>query len=97
MRAVLAMDGVDFKKHSAVIAWFTQDYLKTRRLPHDYGRLITNASLIRNRSDYEDFYICSVEDTVMLMDGAEQFLDTVKTYLFDLWKKISDTISNNQR
>ena len=73
MRAVLAMDGVDFKKHSAVIARFTQDYLKTQRLPRDYGRLITNASLIRNRSDYEDFCICSVEDTVMLMDGAEHF------------------------
>ena len=56
-----------------------------------------HASLIRNRSDYEDFYICSVEDTVMLMDGAEQFLEVVKTYLFDLWKKTSDTISNNQR
>ncbi len=25
------------------------------------------ASLIRNRSDYEDFYICSVEDTKRLI------------------------------
>lgn len=86
MRAVLAMDGEDYKKHSAVISRFTQGYLKTERLSRDYGKLITNASLIRNRSDYEDFYICSVEDTLLLVDGAEKFLDTVKAYLLGLWE-----------
>jgi len=29
MRAVLALEQKDFKKHSAVIAQFTQSYLKT--------------------------------------------------------------------
>ena len=56
MRAVLALDQKDFKKHSAVIAQFMQSYLKTDILPREHGALITNASLIRNRSDYEDFY-----------------------------------------
>ena len=63
MRAVLALDGEDYKKHSAVIARFTLNYLKPEILPREYGKLISNASLIRNRSDYEDFYICSVADT----------------------------------
>lgn len=52
MRAVLALDGEDFKKHSAVIARFTLNYLKPEVLPKEYGKLISNASLIRNRSDY---------------------------------------------
>ena len=51
MRAVLALDGEDYKKHSAVIARFALNYLKTDILPRDYGKLISNASLIRNRSD----------------------------------------------
>ena len=51
MRAVLALDGEDYKKHSAVIAHFTQNYLKTEIIPRDYSKLIFNASLIRNRSD----------------------------------------------
>lgn len=63
MRAVLPLDGEDFKKHSAVIARFTLNYLKPEVLPREYSKLISNASLIRNRSDYEDFYICSVADT----------------------------------
>lgn len=81
MRAVLALDGEDYKKHSAVIARFTLNYLKTEILPREYGKLISNASLIRNRSDYEDFYICSIEDTERLLVGAEDFLNCVSQYL----------------
>jgi len=81
MRAVIALDGEDYKKHSAVIARFTMNYLKPGILPRDFGKLITNASLIRNRSDYEDFYICSIEDTMRLVSGAEEFLNAVTNYL----------------
>ena len=81
MRAVLALDGEDYQKHSAVIARFSLNYLKTDILPREYGKLISNASLIRNRSDYEDFYICSVEDTQKLVAGAEEFFKCVTGYL----------------
>ena len=81
MRAVLALDGEDFKKHSAVIARFTLNYLKPNTLPREYSRLISNASLIRNRSDYEDFYICSVADTNALYSGAVTFCADIGEYL----------------
>ena len=81
MRAVLALDGKDFSKHSGVIAQFMQSYLKTEILPKKYGSLITNASLIRNRSDYEDFYICSVDDTKQLVQAAEEFYYVIERYL----------------
>lgn len=81
MRAVLALDGEDYKKHSAVIARFTLNYLKPEILPREYSKLISNASLIRNRSDYEDFYICSVADTNALFSGAGAFCAEVGKYL----------------
>lgn len=81
IRSVLALDGEDFKKHSAVISRFSVNYLKTDILPRDFGKLISNASLIRNRSDYEDFYVCSVEDTTRQIGGAEEFLACVRKYL----------------
>lgn len=84
MRAVLALDGEDFKKHSAVIARFTMNYLKTEKLPSDYSKLISNASLIRNRSDYEDFYFCSANETRRLIDGARDFHNAVRDYLDSL-------------
>ena len=76
-----AMDGEDYKKHSAVIARFTLNYLKPEILPREYSKLISNASLIRNRSDYEDFYICSVADTNALFTGADSFCSEVEKYL----------------
>lgn len=81
MRAVLALNGQDYKKHSAVISQFMLLYLKPELLPRKFSNLITNASLIRNRSDYEDFYICSVSDTEALVAGAEEFLAEVRAYL----------------
>ena len=81
MRAVLALDGEDYKKHSAVISRFTLNYLKTEVFDRKYGKLISNASLIRNRSDYEDFYICSIADTEALISGAASFYDDVCKYL----------------
>lgn len=81
MRAVLALDGEDYKKHSAVISRFTLNYLKPEVFSRDFGKLISNASLIRNRSDYEDFYICSVADTNALFSGAESFCAEAVKYL----------------
>ena len=81
MRAVLAMDGEDYKKHSAVISRFSLLYLKTEIFPRDFGRLIANASLIRNRSDYEDFFVCSIADTMALVSGANDFYKSTALYL----------------
>ena len=86
MRAVLALDGEDYKKHSAVIARFTMSYLKTEILPRDFSKLIANASLIRNRSDYEDFYECSIEDSARLLEGAKVFHDAIGDYLAARWQ-----------
>ena len=81
MRAVLALTGEDYKKHSGVISRFSELYLKTRLLPPELSRTITMGSIIRNRSDYEDFYICSVSDTEKLVADAEGFLQTVTEFL----------------
>ena len=55
--------------------------LKPEILPRKYSKLISNASLIRNRSDYEDFYICSVADTNALFSGAMTFCEKVGKHL----------------
>ena len=81
MRAVLALTGEDYKRHSGVIARFSEQYLKTKILPPELSKTISMAFIIRNRSDYEDFYVCSIEDTKKLASDAEVFLQTVSAYL----------------
>ena len=90
MRAVIALDGEDYKKHSAVIARFSEKYLKTDVLPREFGKLVSNASRIRNRSDYQDFYICSIDDTRALVTGAEKFLESVKNYLVPIFENADE-------
>jgi len=81
MRAVLALEGKDFKKHSGVISYFNQHYIKTKIFPLDLYNLISAASEIRNASDYDDFYIASVEETREQIESAKLIYDLVEKYI----------------
>ena len=80
MRAVLALEGVDFKKHSGVIAFFRQNYIKTGIFDIVYSEIIQKASFIRNESDYSDFYIASKEEAEEQSENAVKFYEEVVKY-----------------
>lgn len=81
MRAVLALEKTDFKKHTAVISAFHKDYIHTGYIDKRFSAIITNASMIRNHSDYDDFYICSKDETGDLIHDVQEFLNAVGEYL----------------
>lgn len=81
MRSVLALRQMDFKKHSAVIAAFHKDYIHAGFFDKKYAAVISNASIVRNHSDYDDFYIYSREETNDLIHDVEDFLGAVEVYL----------------
>ena len=87
MRAVLALDGEDYKRHSGVISRFNEKYVKTEIFSKDYGRIIAKSFVVRNSSDYEDFYICSIPETEKLVSVAEQFFKDVQDYLEDRYQQ----------
>lgn len=81
MRAILALEEVDFKKHSGVIQFFQREYIKTGIFDKSYSKIIVSASEIRNASDYDDFYLASKEETEEQIDGAEKFCRAVEEHL----------------
>ena len=81
MRAILALDNKDFKKHSAVISYFTQNYINTGAFNKDHSKIISKASRIRNASDYDDFYIANKAETKEQVESAKVFYDAVESYL----------------
>jgi len=85
IRAVLAMDSIDFKKHSAVIAHFRKEYIKTGLFDTSYSLILSELFEVRTDSDYDDFYILSKEDVIRQINNAEHF---VKTVIFFLSEKI---------
>lgn len=81
MRAVLALDGEDFKKHSGVISYFRENYIKTKIFNRECSDIVSSTSLIRNKSDYDDFYVASRQETKEQVENARVFFNNIKTYL----------------
>lgn len=81
MRAVLAFDGYDSKKHSGIIAVFRKDYIKTGIFDIGLSNIIGTASEIRNASDYEDMFIADKQDTLLQIQNAKIFLDEISCYV----------------
>lgn len=81
MRAVLALEGADYKKHSGVIAHFREKYVKPGVFPKELSSIIGQASLIRNQSDYEDFFLVSAEDAKRQLMDAAKFYEAVCAFL----------------
>lgn len=76
MRAVLALDNYDSKKHSGVIAEFRRKYIKTGILPCELSHIISRLFQIRTESDYNDFYLISKTETKEQLESAEKFVNT---------------------
>ena len=81
MRAVLAFDGYDSKKHSGIISEFRRTYIKSGAFSEDLSDIIGSASEIRNASDYDDMFIASKSETKVQIDNAEKFLLAVTEYV----------------
>jgi len=81
MRAVLALDGFDSKKHSGIIAEFRKKYLKTSLLPKELSPIIDGLVEARQGSDYDDFYIISKEEVEEQLENSILFIKVIEEFL----------------
>lgn len=81
IRAVLAIERIDFKRHKDVIAYFNQNYIKTEIFPKKMGRKIAQAKTIREDCDYDDEYKPSAEKTMQQIETAKELIILVEEYI----------------
>ena len=81
MRAVMALDGEDRKKHSGVVAYFQENYIKSGTFDKEFSYAIKNAFLVRQESDYEDFYVVSKSEAIEQLENAKQFVTAVDKHI----------------
>ena len=81
MRSVLALDGIDRKHHSAVIAEFRRLYIRTGLISKSQSETISKLSDLRSDSDYDDFFIVTEEEAIEALNKAEVFVSEIKNYL----------------
>ena len=81
IRAVLALEQKDFKRHKDVLAYFNQHYIKTEIFPKNISRKISQAKSIREDSDYDDEYKPNAEETQNQIETARELISLVEKYL----------------
>ena len=81
MRAVLAYDGYDSKKHSGIISEFRRLYIRTGTFESKMSDTIRELFDLRTDSDYDDFFIASKADVTAQVQNAGYFVGEVKNYL----------------
>lgn len=81
MRAVLAFDEIDMKRHSGIISSFQRLYIKTGIFPREISNMITTLFDVRSDSDYDDYYVVSKEKVTSQVENAEYFLGVIKSFI----------------
>lgn len=81
IKAVLALGTIDFKRHKDVVAYFNKEYVANELFSRDLGKRLGRIKQIREKSDYDDFYMASKEEAQEQLETAELVLRSIKEYL----------------
>lgn len=81
MKAVLAIEEKDFKRHKDVVAYFNKMYVVTGKFPKDLGRMIAKLQQLREKSDYDDFFVVSIAKAEQQIMTAEKVITEVDYFI----------------
>lgn len=81
INAVLALEGIGFKRHRHVLAHFNKNYIKNEIFPKELGRKISKTRRIREASDYHDFYVTSITEAEECIATASELIPLVEEYI----------------
>lgn len=81
IKAIYTIRGLDFKKHKTLLVNFNKEYVATEIFPREIGRKISTLALIREQSDYNDFYMASKQESQQQVEIAEELITLVREYL----------------
>lgn len=81
MRSILALEELNFNKHSGLLTYFRKEYIKTGKLDVALSDIITDVFQIRTESDYDDYYVISKSEVEEQIKNADYFMQQTKKYL----------------
>jgi uncharacterized protein (UPF0332 family) len=79
--AMLLSKDMRFSKHSAVVAFFGKEFVKSGLLPEDLYGYLLKGFRERQLSDYETMILPKREDAVSIAEKAGFFLEATRKYL----------------
>jgi uncharacterized protein (UPF0332 family) len=79
--ALLIFEPYSSSKHSGVLAYFNQHFIKTGLFSEDLGRAVNKAFDLRQRADYREHTVIAHDQVAPFLDEARRFLNAVKDHL----------------
>ena len=83
IKAVLALEEIDFKCHKDAVAYFNKTYVATEIFPREMGKKLGRLKQERESSDYDDFYVASLTDATDQYNSAKLIINEIEKYLAD--------------
>ena len=81
IKAVLALEEIDFKRHKDAVAYFNKTYVATEIFPREMGKKLGRLKQERESSDYDDFYVASLTDATDQYNSSKFIIDEIEKYL----------------
>ena len=79
--AILLTKGISVSKHSALIALFGREFIKTGEVPHKFFTHLRTAFNLRQTADYSFVVDITEEEARENIRRAEEFLEFTREYL----------------
>lgn len=80
-RALLAVEGLDSRKHSGVVSLFNRHFVKSGKVEKRLGAILKDARRQRELADYSDVADFSREEAEGLLKDAETFVAAIRQLL----------------
>ena len=72
---------VSNKHYKDVVSYFNKNYIATDKFSREVGKKLANLQRKRENSDYDDFYIASLEETEKQIEAADYIIGEIQKYL----------------
>jgi uncharacterized protein (UPF0332 family) len=79
--ALLIFEPYSSSKHSGVLSYFNQHFIKAGLLSEDLGRAVNKAFELRQRADYREQIVIAPDQVAPFLDEARRFLNSAKDHL----------------
>lgn len=74
IRSLLALVGLDSRKHSGVISYFDRYFVRSGIFDREFSRIAHNSFDVRQASDYQDFYLISEAQARTQLEHCMKFI-----------------------
>ena len=88
VKAVLSLGTIDFKRHKDVMGYFNREFVATEVFPRELGKRLGRLKQLREKSDYDDFFLTSKVQAEEQCETAKMVVNAVKEYLLVQWNKL---------